>query len=158
MYVFAYFSGISDCGRSSYPVPNGRTLLLQQSIGNDCEWQHLGDVYHCFWEPSWQWPNNSRLRLLDVDGFSFFSGVGAHCPAEIARYPNSQNTCILMYAGAGGFCMVDWSGILLTQAVELGIDFKPKLMRESRDIDAVHSIYKFTSLYQRTNLKLKFEL
>lgn len=158
MYMFVYASGISDCGRSARPVPNGLTFLLQQNPLSPCHWRYQGPRYSVDFFPNLQIPANSRLTIVDDLGWFFFTGIGVQCAPEIIRFVNAQAACILMYAGAGGFCMVDWSGLLLETSVELGIDFKPKLMRESRYVDNTDYVFKVTSLYQRTNFKFKSPL
>lgn len=158
MYVFAHFSGIENCGVSPHPAPNGCTFLLQQDPIAPCRYLHQGDVWQVDYTASWEWPNNSRVRLADHHGFSFFVGIGAHCPPEIIRYVNAQNACLFMWAGALGVCHVDWSGVLLNVVEEFGIERKPKLMRESRSVDVDSYVYKLCSLYQRTNVKFKISL
>lgn len=158
MYMFAYFNGIINCGVSPHPAPNGFTFLLQQSPGNPCLWLHQGDVWTIDFDPWQVAPNKSRIRLYDHHGFFFFTGFGDGCAPEIIRFVNAQAACILMYAGAEGFCSLDWSGTFLDVVTDLGIDRRPNLMRETRYVDDTDIVLKATSLYQRTNLKFKVPL
>ena len=153
MYMFAFFSGIENCGVSPHNAPNGSTFLLQQSPASPCLWLHQGDVFTVDFEPCRLVPAQSRIRLIDHHGFFFFTGFGDCCAPEIIRFVNAQAVCMLMYAGAGGFCCLDWSGTLLDIVAELGIDTVPKLMRESRYVDDTDYLYKVNSLYYRTNFK-----
>lgn len=155
MYVYAYFSGIDNCGWSPNPAPNGSTFLLQQVPGSPCMWLHQGSIWTVDFMPKWDWPDQSRVRLYDNHGWIFFAGFEDICQPEMIRYVNRQNECVLMYAGAGGYCIIDWSGILLNVVAELGILLKPKLMRESRYVDDTEIVYKVNSLYYRTNFKFK---
>lgn len=157
-FMYAYFSDIINCGVSPHDAPNGVTFLLQQNPLNLCEWVHDGDVWHVDFDPKVFGPNQSRVRLLDHHGFSFFIGTGAPCAPEVIRFVNNQGACLFAWAGASGFCLLDWSGILLDVIEELGIDRKPKLMRESRYVDDTDIVYKLCSLYQRTNLRVLMNL
>ena len=158
MYMFAYFSGISNCGKSSNYAPNGYTFLLQQDPLNACLWKHDGDVWFVDYRPWLFGPDRCQVRLYDQHGWFFFVGTNVHCSPEIIRFTNAQAACILMYAGAGGVCLLDWSGILHYLIAELGIETKPKLMKESRSIDADSQVVKLCSLYQRTNVRFKIEI
>lgn len=157
-YVYACFSDIINCGKSSYDAPNGYTFRLEQSPGAACTWLHDGVVWQVDWEPKVVGHDYSRVRLFDILGYSFFSGIGDVCADEIIRYVNSQGSCILMYAGAGGFCCIDWSGILLAFIIDLGIDAYHQLMRDGFYVNDESFVYRLASIYQRTNIKIKCDL
>jgi len=157
-YMFAFFSGIQNCGVSPHNAPNGHVFIMEQNPLNFCEWIHTDDVWTVRFQPNPAGHDHSQLFLSDHHGFSFFVGEGPECAPEIMHFDNKQASCILAYAGGGGYATVDWSGLLNYVIEEFGIETKPKLMRENRYLDDSYVVAKLCSLYQRTNLKLKIEL
>lgn len=157
-YVYACFSGIINCGKSSYDAPNGYTFRLEQIPETPCLWVHTGTGWIVQWQPFVPLHNYSRVTLQDVITWSFFVGYGAECPSEIVHYDNAQTACVLMYAGASGYCCVDWSGHLLDYVSELGIDAYHQLMREGFYVNDESFVYRLASIYQRTNIKIKCDL
>lgn len=154
-FVYVMFWKIINCGVSSYSAPNGHVFTLEQNPANICNWFWLGDTWHVFWDAKRIGPPQSRLRLLDVDGFSFFSDLSLQCPMEYWTYINDQNSCILMYAGARGGGTVWWNSKNNAVITSMGLDCGLGSFNETFRGPSSKITSKFNSLYQRTNLRIQ---
>lgn len=148
------FWGITNCGLSSWPAPNGHTFTLEQQIGNVCTWAFLGSAYHVFWEAKIVGAPLSKLRLMDSDGLSFFNSVSLQCPLEYWTYSNNQAACILFYAGAGGFGRIWWNQKVSFDIDGFGLDCGPELLAEMFTAPGSHIVNKYCDLNQRTNIRI----
>lgn len=154
-FIFATFTNIIDCGKSRFTPPNGQVFRLEQNPFSVCNWRWLGDTWHVFWDAKLIAPPLSRLRLLDVDGFSFFSDLSLGCPLEYWRYVNDQAACILQYAGALGQGRIWWNDKNLEFVEGLGLKCGPGSFNETFPGPGTKSTTKFNSLHQRTNLRIQ---
>ena len=157
-FMYVYFEGILDCGRSSNTPPNGQTFKLEQYLPIVCTWINYGAIWQIDFIADRSVPNQSRLRLADQFGWSFFVGFGLPCPPEFTLYANAQAVCMLMYAGAAGTALLTWHyelvAIINYFGLELGLDIMHEIFNHP-DGDIAH---KICSLYYRTNVKFKIEL
>lgn len=157
-FFYAYVAGIVNCGVSPFNAPNGLTFKLEQNPASLCTWLHLGDVWQLDFIADQISPNQSRLRLLDKHGFSFFIGTGSACPSEFTLYSNNQASCILSYAGSAGTILIHWSAQVLDLVEWFGLHAGVDLMHEiftHPDSDIVH---KFCDIVQSTNIKIKLSI
>lgn len=154
-FVYVMFFNIIDCGVSSYPAPNGKVFTLEQNIGNICNWQHLGDIWHVFWDAKRIGFAQSRLRLLDKDGFQFFSDLHIQCPMEYWIYTNDVVACGGMFAGAAGFGRIWWNTKNNAIIEGMGLDCGPGAFNETFSGPGSKVTTKFTSLHQRTNIRFQ---
>lgn len=153
--VYAYFEGIIDCGISSYSAPNGQTFRLEQNPASPCTWLHNGDPWILDWIADEIAPNTSRLRLMDKDGFSFFSSRQAPCPTDPYLYSNDQATCILMYAGASGSGLLTQNTAVIDLVEQFGLEAGINLMWEVFNHPDGDIVHKFSDIIQRTNIRFK---
>lgn len=153
--VYCLFSGITNCGVSSYPAPNGEIFAMDQLDGTPCQWRHNGTVWKPDWTPRRVAGPQSLLRLLDKDGFSFFNSLSLQCPPEGWTYTNQQAACILMYAGAGGIGQVWWNDKINDFIDDFGFTAGRSLFLELFRSTGVYDVYKFCDLYDRTNIRIK---
>ncbi len=154
-FVYVLFAGIIDCGKSRFTAPNGFVFKLEQVDGIPCNWEWKGDNWHVFWDAKRIGFPQSRLRLLDVDGFSFFSDLHIPCPLEYWNYFNDQLACILMYAGALGTGRVWWNTKNMKVVDGLGLDCGPGAFNETFTGPTSKITSKFNSQYQRTNIRFQ---
>ncbi len=152
-FVYALFFGITNCGISRFAAPNGVVFKLEQNPAAWCNWRWLGRNFHVFWDANLLGPPLSRLRLHDVDGFSFFADLSLKCPLEYWLYSNDQNACVLMYAGAGGGGRVWWNSKNMNVVGGAGLDCGPCTFNETFTGPAQKVTSKFNSRYQRTNIR-----
>lgn len=156
-FIYAFFTGIVDCGISPHPFGMPLTLKMEQSAVNNCIWVHTGDVWLADYQPDLIVPDKSRLRLQDHHGFSHFTSDGNSCPPEYSTYANAQAACILAYAGSAGTGTIFWSEEILFLIEELGLDAGPNLFYDYFNVDTSDRVHKFADQQQRTNLKLLLE-
>lgn len=155
LYIYATFSGITNCGWSHHPAPNGLIFRLTQNPAFICEWHLIGSVWHVSWIADRLAPNVSQLRLGDHDGWSFFTDQQVPCPAELQPYVNDQAACILMYAGAGGSGTIWWNEELLTLAEQFGLDPSERLKYDVFPVNSDYLVHRFADQRDHTNIKIK---
>lgn len=154
-YVYCMFWDVVGCGVSPNDPPNGVVFRMVQQPGNPCLWLLNGSVWRPDFQPKTVGPGMSQLRLLDSGGFSFFIGTSFPCRPEYQRYTNSQAACIFAFAGSAGFGTAWWNDDVTDIITELGLQGNGKLFYELFMQTGVFEVHKFTSLYYRTNIKVK---
>lgn len=150
------FFDILNCGVSAFPAPNGKVFTLEQNIGNICNWQHIGDVWHVFWDAKQAGFPRSRLRLFDSDGFQFFSDMHIQCPMEYWNYSNDVGACGGMFAGASGGGRVWWNSKNMTVVENFGLDCGSGTFNETFTGPGTKNTSKFNSRYQRTDIRFQY--
>ncbi len=154
-FVYAMFTDVINCGVSDFPAPNGEVFQLEQNIGNICNWQHIGDIWHVFWDAKQAGVPLSRLRLFDKDGFQFFSDLSLACPFEYWMYRNDVAACGGMFAGASGFGRIWWNDKNMQIVQGLNLDCGPGTFNETFTGPGMKYTSKFNSRYQRTNIRFQ---
>lgn len=154
-YVYVYFDGLTDCGWSPHPSPNGQTFKLTQSPIAGCHWFSAGDPWIVNFYAKRPGAFQSRIELWDHHGFSFFIGHLMQCPLEYWTYANLQAACILMYAASGGTATVFWSDQITTLIEQFGLVAGRELFYEMFQTDGPPEVHKFCDRHQRTNIKFK---
>lgn len=153
-FIYIYFEGLTDCGVSPHPSPNGQTFKLTQQPGWPCWWRHVGDPWEVnFWAKRIGF-FQSEVSLWDHHGFSFFLGRFLQCPLEYWAYDNLQAACILMYAASGGSATVYWNSVIADLIAGFGLVPGRSLFYELLQAPRLTEVHKFCDLYQRTNIKI----
>lgn len=155
-HVYIYFEGITDCGWSVHPAPNGQTFELDQVDGSPCRWAHDGDVWMVNFHAKRVGFDYSWITLVSEDGYFLFDGTGVTCPPDLAVFDNDMESCILFYGGAGGHAILSYTDIVSWLVAQFGLDAGVNLMHQlflHPDGDIVH---KFCDIRQVTNIKIKY--
>lgn len=154
-WIYCMFWDIVDCGVSSYPAPNGEIFAMEQTAGNPCIWTKGDGVWRPDFVAKVVGTFQSRLRLLDKDGFGFFVDFHIQCPLEYHIYNNDQGACILAYAGSEGHGTIWWNSKITTIIESLGLRAGSDLFYELFRGTSDEIVHKFCDEYQRTNLKIQ---
>lgn len=154
-YIYATFSGITNCTWSHHPAPNGQIFRLTQSDVNNCMWDLLGSVWHVTFRADRIIPDNSQLDLFDHDGWSFFTDRQVACPPELQPYVNDQSACILMYAGAGGYGTIWWNERVLDLVKWFCLESGDRLMYDVFPVNSDFEVHRFADQRDHTNIKIK---
>lgn len=156
-FVYVYFDGIVDCGRSHHPAPNGQTFVLEQIPPNPCNWYSDGDIWKVDWLPNRIGAGDSLLTLLDHHGAAFFSGSELKCPSDPAIMQNDMHACAGFFAGSEGLALVTRHQQVIALVVQFGLEAGIHLMWEVFHHPDGGIVHKFADLHQRTNIRFKLE-
>lgn len=155
--VWLLFDGLTSCGRSPFHPPNGLLLKLDQVPGTPCWYRHRGTGWDADFYASRPGPGDSYVQLVDANGWFWFVGTGAHCPAEHTSFVNDQFMCLFMWAAYGGSATVLWNTTVLALVKYFGLKPGSSLFLELFDAPSSDIVYKYCDRYQRTNIKFLFD-
>lgn len=153
--VYIYVTGIQDCGKSTNPPPNGKTFACPQMVGSPCIWYLDGSVWKVTFHAKRSGYNYSWVTVFDADGWSFFNGTGDPCPSDLHYIDNDQASCILQYAGAGGYAIVSYFDVVSWLVANFGLVAGSSLFNEIFEHPSGDVVQKFCDRVQRTNIKFR---